>query len=72
MDLFILDNLLFDDDDIELYEYINYERRTYIVRSRIDYLKWDDCYFKVRFRLSEETVLEVLNLIQPSISSNSR
>jgi hypothetical protein len=70
MDL-LLDNLLFDDDDIELYEYINYQRRPYIVYCRINNLLWDNYVIKVHFRLSKETVLEILNLIQHYINTNT-
>ena len=67
----LLDNLLFDDDYIKLNEYMNYQRRPYVVHCRVDHLLWDDYDFKVRFRLSKETVIEVLNLIAHYISTNT-
>lgn len=72
MELIMDHAILFEDDDNELNEYVNYVRRPYTIRCRIDHFnKWDDYDFKVRFRLSKETVIEVLNIIKHSISSNS-
>lgn len=59
-------------DDEELVEFVNYQRRPYVVRCRVDHFyKWDSVDFKIRFRLSKETVMEVLELIQESIISNT-
>jgi len=72
MELIMDHAILFEDDDDELNMYVNYVRRPYTIRCRIDHFnKWDDYDFKARFRLSKETVSEVLNIIKHSISSNS-
>jgi len=64
-------NLLFDDDDDEILEFINYRRRPYTVRDRINHtsmMKWDDHDFRIRFRLSKVVVQQVLELIKDNIS----
>ncbi|CAI6372056.1 unnamed protein product [Macrosiphum euphorbiae] len=62
-------NLLFDDDDDEILEFINYRRRPYTVRDRINHMiKWDDHDFLIRFRLSKVVVEQVLELITDNIS----
>eukprot|EP00102_Acyrthosiphon_pisum_P019200 XP_016656410.1 PREDICTED: putative nuclease HARBI1 isoform X2 [Acyrthosiphon pisum] len=64
--------ILFYDDDEEFGVYLNYQRRPYTVRTRVDHFNtWDEHDFKTRFRLSKETVLMILDLIGPSISSNT-
>jgi len=64
--------ILFYDDDVEFQEYLNYQRRPYTVRTRVDHFStWDELDFKNRFRLSKETVLMILNMIGPTISSNT-
>jgi len=61
--------LLFDDDDDEILEFINYRRRPYTVRDRINHMmKWDDHDFRIRFRLSKVVVEQVLELITDNIS----
>jgi len=62
-------NLLFDGDDDEILEYINYRRRPYTVRDGINHMiKWDDHDFRITFRLSEVVVEQVLELITDNIS----
>ncbi|KAE9545612.1 hypothetical protein AGLY_001155 [Aphis glycines] len=64
--------ILFYDDDVEFQEYLNYQRRPYTVRTKVDHFStWDELDFKNRFRLSKETVLMILNMIGPTISSNA-
>lgn len=63
---------LFDDDDTEIIEFLNYQRREYTVRKRIDHMTfWDNEDFRVRFRISKEVVLQVLGYIDDQISSQS-
>lgn len=67
-----LDLLLFDDDNKELLEFLNYQSRPYFLQFRIDHSnKWDDRDFKIKFRLFKEMVMEVLNVLQQSISTDS-
>ncbi|CAI6356148.1 unnamed protein product [Macrosiphum euphorbiae] len=63
---------LFDDDDNEVIEFLNYQRRLFTVRKRIDHMTiWDDEDFRVRFRISKGVVLQVLGYIDDQISSQS-
>ncbi|XP_063911960.1 putative nuclease HARBI1 [Zophobas morio] len=59
----ILENDWSDDEDIV--EFINHERRPYKVSDqRPDHFeKWDDTDFVVRFRLTKNTVLSILELV---------
>lgn len=63
---------IFEDDDVEILEFLNYQRRMYTIRVRIDHMAfWDDQNFKIRFRLSKDVVLQVLRYINGEISSQS-
>uniref|UniRef100_A0A2S2NS44 Putative nuclease HARBI1 n=1 Tax=Schizaphis graminum TaxID=13262 RepID=A0A2S2NS44_SCHGA len=63
---------IIEDDDVEIVEFLNYQRRTYTIRVRINHMEfWDDQDFKVRFRISKEVVIEVLGYINEQISSQS-
>jgi len=73
MELLVLPVLdIIEDDDVEIVEFLNYQRRTYTIRVRINHMEfWDDQDFKVRFRISKEVVIEVLGYINEQISSQS-
>lgn len=61
-----------EDDDDEIVEFLNYQRRPYTIRVRINHMEfWDDQDFKVRFRISKEVVIQVLGYINEQISSQS-
>lgn len=63
---------LFDDDDTEIIKFLNYSRRVYTVRNRIDYMTfWDDDDFRMRFRIPKGVVVQVLGYIDDQISSQS-
>lgn len=66
------DNTLIDDDDVELQEYINYQRSPYIIiQCRVDNFKQYGYDFKVHSHRSKKTVMEVLNLIQHFIFNSN-
>jgi hypothetical protein len=69
MDLFEL----IDDDDEEIVDFLNHQRRMYtIIRVRVDHMTlWDDQDFRIRFRISKDVVIQVLELINDQISSQS-
>jgi len=47
---------LFEDEDEEILEFLNYQRRVYTIRERINHMVfWDDQVFRVRFRLSKKS-----------------
>ena len=73
MELLVLPVLdIIEDDDVEIVEFLNYQRRTYTIRVRINHMEF--CYdqdFKVRFRISKEVVIEVIGYINEQISSQS-
>lgn len=50
MELLVLPVLdIIEDDDVEIVEFLNYQRRTYTIRVRINHMEfWDDQDFKVR------------------------
>lgn len=55
-------------EEAEIINIINPEYRQYIVRERPDHLNiWNDSEFFNRFRLSKETVLAILELIEEEI-----
>lgn len=52
--------ILFYDNDVEFKKYLNYQRRPYTVRTKIDHFRtWDELDFKNNFRLSKETVMMI-------------
>lgn len=58
--------ILFYDNDKEYHEFLNYQRRPYVVYERVDrFNKRENHNFKVRFWLSNEIVLEVLKYDTP-------
>jgi len=63
-------DLFEDDDDYELIQFLNYQRRVYTVYQRLDHFeKWDDHDFWVRFRLGKkDVVLQVVEYIEDEIS----
>lgn len=68
MDLFEI----IDDDDQEIVNFINYQRRVYTIRERVDHMNmWDDEDFRTRFRISKDVVLQVLGFINDQISSRT-
>lgn len=68
MDLFEI----IDDDDQEIVNFINYQRRVYTIRVRVDHMNiWDDEDFRARFRISKDVVIQVLGFINDQISSRS-
>jgi len=73
MELLVLPVLdIIEDDNVEIVEFLNYQRRTYTIRVRINHMEfWDDQDFKVRLRISKEVVIEVLGYINEQISSQS-
>ncbi|KAF0706476.1 Uncharacterized protein FWK35_00023526 [Aphis craccivora] len=65
-------DLFEDDNDYELIQFLNYQRRVYTVHQRLDHFeKWDDHDFRVRFRLGKDVVLQVVEYIEDEISSQS-
>ncbi|CAI6370269.1 unnamed protein product [Macrosiphum euphorbiae] len=67
MDIF---GIFYEDDDQEIIEFLNYQRRTYTIRMRVDHMTlWDDHDFRIRFRISKVVVLQVLDHINDQISS---
>ncbi|CAH1971959.1 unnamed protein product [Acanthoscelides obtectus] len=65
-----IDAMFDDDDDAEIVEFLEYERRPYIVREREDFFhSLDDIDFFVRFRLKKITVLYILSLIEEELES---
>jgi len=59
-----------EDDDQEIIEFLNYQRRAYTIRMRVDHMTlWDDHDFRIRFRISKAVVLQVLEHINDQISS---
>jgi len=68
MDLFEI----IDDDDQEIVNFLNYQRRVYTIRPRVDHMNiWDDEDFRARFRISKDVVIQVLGFINDQISSRS-
>lgn len=68
MDLFEI----IDDDDVEIINFLNYQRRVYTIRVRVDHMNiWDDEDFRARFRISKDEVIQVLGFINDQISSRS-
>lgn len=58
------------DDDREIINFIDYERRPYILKERIDlFMTLDDKDFIMRFRLKKETVLNLLEKIEGQLES---
>lgn len=46
---------VYEDDDLEIVEFLNNQRRTYTVRTRVNHMTpWDDHDFRMRFRISKE------------------
>lgn len=67
MDIF---GIFYEDDDQEIIEFLNYQRRTYTIRMRVDHMTlWDDHDFRIRLRISKVVVLQVLDHINDQISS---
>lgn len=63
---------IIDDDDQEIVNFINYQRRIYTIRIRVDHMNiWDDLDFRARFRILKDVVLQVLGFINDQISSRS-
>lgn len=59
------------DDDEEFQEYLNYQHSPYTVLIRVDHFKTrDELDFKNCFKLSNETVKMIFNMIVPRLSSN--
>lgn len=60
----------YSSDEKAIAEFLLWERRPYIVRPRIDYfITLGDTDFFMRFRLTKQTVLYVLNLIEGKIKT---
>ncbi|KAG5868012.1 hypothetical protein JTB14_036570 [Gonioctena quinquepunctata] len=69
---FVENYLLDSDEDIDIVEVLQHERRLYIVRERVDnFEKWDDHDFHARFRMRKDTVLSILELIENSLEFRS-
>jgi hypothetical protein len=52
--------------------FLNHQRRMYTIRVRVDHMTlWDDQDFRIRFRISKDVVIQVLELINDRISSQS-
>lgn len=70
----ILDMDLFEvivDDDQEIVNFMNYQRRVYTIRVRVDHMNmWDDVDFRARFRISKD-VIQILEYINDQISSQT-
>lgn len=65
-------DLFEEDDDIEIIQYLNYQRRPYIVHERINHmLAWDDDNFRSRFRLGKNVVRHLLQYIEDEIGSQT-
>ena len=61
-----------DEHDNDLSIFLEWERRLYTVKSRIYYFHLlDDVDFHMRFRLTKETVLFALSLIERRIETDT-
>ena len=57
-----------DQEILDIVDFINPERRQYTIRERVNHFdKWDDKEFSRRFRLSKETVTQLLQQIEPQL-----
>lgn len=64
-------DLFEEDDDYEIIQYLNYQRRQYTVHDRINHnhmLAWDAHDFRLRFRLGKNVVRQLLEYIEDEIS----
>lgn len=61
-----------DDDDIEIIQFLNYQRRLNTVHPRVNHmLEWDDHDFRVRFRLQKDVIQKLLEYIAGEMSSQT-
>lgn len=66
----ILDLLNSSDDDGEIIDFIEYERRPYIIRQRENYFDvMDEKDFFMRFRLKKATVIQILERIEHELET---